>query len=61
MVPRRGDAPRSADIDLKATHQEFASFRWIEPREFRLDWTPKFKRNVYRQVMRDFFGLELAD
>lgn len=48
-----------ADIDLKATHQEFASFRWIEPREFRLDWTPKFKRNVYRQVMRDFFGLEL--
>ena len=49
-----------ADIDLKATHQEFASFRWIEPSEFRLDWTPKFKRNVYRQVMRDIFGLELA-
>jgi putative (di)nucleoside polyphosphate hydrolase len=48
-----------ADIDLKATHQEFSSFRWIEPQEFRLDWTPKFKRNVYRLVMRDFFGLEL--
>jgi putative (di)nucleoside polyphosphate hydrolase len=49
-----------ADIDLKATHQEFASFRWIEPREFQLDWTPKFKRHVYRQVMQDFFGLELV-
>lgn len=48
-----------ADIDLKATHQEFASFRWIEPREFQLDWTPKFKRNVYRLVMRDFFQVEL--
>jgi putative (di)nucleoside polyphosphate hydrolase len=48
-----------ADIDLCATHQEFASFRWIEPREFQLDWTPKFKRNVYRQVMKDFFSLDL--
>jgi putative (di)nucleoside polyphosphate hydrolase len=48
-----------ADIDLSATHQEFATFRWIEPREFQLDWTPKFKRNVYRQVMKDFFSLDL--
>jgi putative (di)nucleoside polyphosphate hydrolase len=47
-----------ADINLAATHQEFATFRWIEPREFQLDWTPKFKRNVYRQVMQDFFQLE---
>jgi putative (di)nucleoside polyphosphate hydrolase len=48
-----------ADINLAATHQEFASFKWIEPREFELDWTPKFKRAVYRQVMHDFFGLDL--
>jgi putative (di)nucleoside polyphosphate hydrolase len=48
-----------SDINLKATHQEFASFRWIEPREFQLDWTPKFKRAVYRQVMHDFFQLDL--
>ena len=48
-----------ADFNLAATHQEFASFRWIEPREFDLEWTPKFKRNVYRQVMRDFFQLDL--
>ncbi len=47
-----------ADIDLKATHQEFATFRWIDPHEFCLEWTPKFKRNVYRQVMHDFFQLE---
>lgn len=48
-----------ADINLAATHQEFASFRWIEPAEFSLDWTPKFKRQVYREVMRDFFQLDL--
>ena len=48
-----------ADFNLAATHQEFASFRWIEPREFDLEWTPKFKRNVYRQVMRDFFQMDL--
>ena len=48
-----------ADFNLAATHQEFASFRWIEPREFDLEWTPKFKRNVYRQGMRDFFQLDL--
>jgi putative (di)nucleoside polyphosphate hydrolase len=50
-----------ADIDLAATHQEFASFRWIEPREFMLEWTPKFKRSVYRQVLQDFFQVTAAD
>ena len=49
-----------ADFNLAATHQEFASFRWIEPREFELAWTPKFKRNTYRQVMKDFFQLDLS-
>ena len=47
-----------ADFNLAATHQEFASFRWIEPREFELDWTPRFKRHVYKQVMLDFFQVE---
>ena len=49
-----------ADFNLAATHQEFANFRWIKPQEFDLAWTPKFKRNVYRQVMKDFFQVELA-
>jgi len=48
-----------ADIRLDATHQEFATFRWIEPKEFQLHWVPKFKRAVYIAVFRDFFGLEL--
>ncbi len=48
------------DFNLAATHQEFASFRWIEPFEFELDWTPRFKRHVYKQVMQDFFQVELS-
>ena len=47
-----------ADFNLAATHQEFARFRWIKPSEFQMDWVPKFKRAVYRQVMMDFFGIE---
>jgi len=48
-----------ADINLDATHREFSTFKWIKPSEFQMDWVPKFKRRVYRQVMHDFFGLEL--
>lgn len=48
-----------ADIRLDATHQEFATFKWIEPAAFRLDWVPRFKRAVYIAVFRDFFGLDL--
>jgi putative (di)nucleoside polyphosphate hydrolase len=48
------------DFDLDATHREFASFQWIKPSEFQMDWVPKFKRHVYRQVMLDFFGIEFA-
>ena len=48
-----------ADIRLDATHQEFATYKWIEPAEFQLEWVPKFKRAVYIAVFRDFFGLEL--
>ena len=50
---------QETDIDLAATHQEFARWRWIKPSEFQMDWVPKFKRAVYRQVFRDFFGIEL--
>lgn len=51
---------QDTDFNLAATHQEFASFRWIKPSEFQMDWVPKFKRHVYRQVMLDFFGIEFA-
>jgi putative (di)nucleoside polyphosphate hydrolase len=49
-----------ADINIKTAQPEFRSFRWIAPHEFRLEWLPEFKREVYRNVMRDFFGVELA-
>ena len=48
------------DFDLESTHREFASFKWIKPAEFRMEWVPKFKRDVYCQVMLDFFGIEYA-
>jgi putative (di)nucleoside polyphosphate hydrolase len=53
-------AGKDADFDLSATHREFASFKWIKPADFKMDWVPKFKRHVYRQVMLDFFGIEFA-
>jgi putative (di)nucleoside polyphosphate hydrolase len=49
-----------ADFNLDATHREFAGYQWIKPVEFKLDWVPKFKRQVYRQVLMDFFGIEFA-
>jgi putative (di)nucleoside polyphosphate hydrolase len=46
-----------ADFDLEQPHPEFSAFRWIRPEEFLLDWLPGFKRDVYRQVLRDFFSV----
>lgn len=39
---------------------EFISCDWIEPSDFRLSWLPEFKREVYRRVMKDFFGVDLS-
>jgi putative (di)nucleoside polyphosphate hydrolase len=46
-------------INVHQKGREFRAYRWIDPSEFDLDWLPPFKRQVYRDVMRDFFGLEL--
>lgn len=48
-----------ADINLKTPEPEFRSFKWIAPHEFQLEWLPEFKRDVYRKVMQDFFGVTL--
>ncbi len=48
-----------SDINLAATHQEFASWSWIKPADFKISWVPRFKRAVYRQVFLDFFQTEL--
>ena len=45
-------------IDVHTEHREFQAARWIIPQEFDLFWVPEFKREVYRAVLRDFFGLE---
>ncbi len=50
----RPDAP---PIDVHRGPREFRDYRWIEPHEFDLEWIPEFKRQVYRDVLRDFFGV----
>ena len=51
--------PGAPQVDVKQKPQEFRAYRWILPEEFDLDWLPPFKRDVYREVMRDFFCLKL--
>ncbi|MFT4175448.1 MAG: NUDIX domain-containing protein [Luteolibacter sp.] len=46
-------------VNVNQKPREFRAYRWIHPEEFDLDWLPSFKREVYREVMRDFFGLSL--
>lgn len=45
-----------ADINVETEHPEFRAFRWIRPQDFQIKWLPEMKRDVYREVFRDFFG-----
>ncbi len=47
------------DIDLGQKKPEFSNWRWIYPEQFRIEWVPDFKRDVYRQVFADFFNVNL--
>jgi len=47
------------EIDLDQKSPEFSDYKWIKPRDFKLKWLPEFKRQVYRAVMLDFFGVRL--
>jgi putative (di)nucleoside polyphosphate hydrolase len=47
------------EVNVNQKPREFRAYRWILPEEFDLDWLPNFKRDVYREVMRDFFEVEL--
>lgn len=49
---------RDTDINLNTAHREFDKWKWIKPEKFDMDWVPRFKREVYRHVFRDFFGME---
>jgi len=48
-------------INVKTPDQEFAACKWIEPGEFDVRCLPVMKLEVYRQVMKDFFGLEIGN
>jgi putative (di)nucleoside polyphosphate hydrolase len=46
-------------INVDTEQVEFSQVRWIEPRDFRIEWVPEFKKAVYRRVFLDFFGIVL--
>ncbi len=51
--------PEAPQVNVNQRPREFRAYRWILPEEFDLDWLPPFKRDVYREVMRDFFRINL--
>jgi putative (di)nucleoside polyphosphate hydrolase len=50
----KGEAP---EVNLMREPREFSQAKWIEPGEFDLEWLPDFKKETYRAVLRDFFGV----
>jgi putative (di)nucleoside polyphosphate hydrolase len=50
-----------SNLDVDTEAPEFVQIRWIKPNEFNIDWIPGFKRDVYRQVLADFFGVTLSN
>ncbi len=50
---------KSKGVDLGENNPEFRDFDWVKPEDFDVDWLPGFKVEVYREVMRDFFQLEI--
>lgn len=49
----------SKEIDLGKKNAEFRDFAWVSPENFEIAWLPSFKVEVYREVMRDFFKIEI--
>ncbi|HYY30195.1 MAG TPA: NUDIX domain-containing protein [Chthoniobacterales bacterium] len=50
----------TSNLDVDTETPEFMQFRWIDPNEFNIGWVPDFKREVYRKVFADFFGVILG-
>ena len=46
-------------INVNQEPREFRSHTWVKPSLFDLQWLPPFKRQVHRDVLRDFFGVEV--
>lgn len=47
-------------IRVETEIPEFQAFRWIAPDEFQMSWLPEMKREVYRTVFAEFFGVKLS-
>ncbi len=50
---------KSKGVDLGENNPEFRDFAWVKPNKFDVAWLPSFKTEVYREVMRDFFQIEI--
>ncbi|MEO8350164.1 MAG: RNA pyrophosphohydrolase [Chthoniobacteraceae bacterium] len=48
-----------ANINVHTEHPEFQAFRWLAPADFRIEWLPEMKCEVYRAVFLDFFGVKI--
>ena len=46
-------------INVATKEPEFSAYMWIDPNHFRLHWLPEMKREVYRAVFLDFFGITI--
>lgn len=47
-------------INVNTADPEFRGWKWIAPGEFRKEWLPPMKLDVYTKVFADFFGIQLA-
>ena len=50
--------PDTPECDPAKTCGEFTALQWVEIGDFPFDAVPPMKREVYRAVLRDFFGHE---
>jgi len=46
-------------INVDTEHPEFRAWKWIAPEDFRLQWLPEMKQEVYAAVFKDFFGVRI--
>ena len=47
-------------VNFATAHAEFRAVRWVRPEDFPLAALLVTKHTVYRDVLRDFFGVEIA-
>jgi putative (di)nucleoside polyphosphate hydrolase len=50
---------QDSKINVQTENPEFRTWKWIAPNEFRKDWLPPMKLDVYSKVFADFFGIQL--